>query len=80
MTVAMEWVSRITALAMAMVLPGLLGYWIDSKIGTRFLAPVGFVLGIVGGIWSLLALTGAVKSRRATHKDRSSGSRDASDQ
>ena len=41
MTVAMEWVSRITALAMAMVLPGLLGYWIDSKIGTRFLGASG---------------------------------------
>jgi hypothetical protein len=76
MAVALEWVSRITAVAMAMVLPGLLGYWIDSKIGTRFLAPAGFVLGIVGGIWSLLAVTGAVKSGRATRKG---GSRDKHD-
>jgi hypothetical protein len=64
--VALEWVSRIMAVALAMVLPGLLGYWLDKKLGTSFLAPAGFVFGIVGGMWSLLVLTGAVagKSRR----------------
>ena len=71
MAIALEWVSRITAVAMAMVLPGLLGYWLDSKLGTGFLAPVGFVVGIVGGMWSLLALTGAVGKRRRTGRDRS---------
>lgn len=66
LAVALEWVSRITAVALAMVLPGLLGYWLDTKFGTRFLAPAGFLFGIVGGMWSLLILTGAVtgKSRR----------------
>jgi hypothetical protein len=79
MAVALEWVSRITGVAMAMVVPGLLGYWVDSKLGTRYLAPAGFVLGIVGGIWSLLTLTGAIKTRRGTHKDRSSGSGDTTE-
>jgi hypothetical protein len=64
MAVALEWVSRITAVALAMVLPGLFGYWLDIKLGTSFLAPTGFVLGIVGGMWSLMALTGVVKSNR----------------
>ncbi|MEX2140338.1 MAG: AtpZ/AtpI family protein [Pirellulales bacterium] len=66
MAVALEWVSRITAVALTMVLPGLLGYWLDGKFDTRFLAPAGFVFGIVAGMWSLLVLTGAVpgKSRR----------------
>ena len=77
MAVALEWVSRITAVAFAMVLPGLGGYWIDSKIGTSFLAPVGFVIGIFGGIWSLLAVTGAVgaKSRPKPKTDHSSTSK-----
>jgi hypothetical protein len=64
MAVALEWVSRITAVAFVMVLPGLAGYWIDTKIGTRFLAPVGFVVGILGGIWSLLAVTGAISAKK----------------
>ena len=69
MAVALEWVSRITAVAMTMVLPGLAGYWLDSRFGTKFLAPAGFVFGIVGGIWSLLALTGALgKSKPLARK------------
>ncbi len=63
MAVALEWVSRITAIAMAMVLPGLFGYWLDSRFNTSFLTPAGFVLGIVGGMWSLLVLTGAIKGK-----------------
>jgi hypothetical protein len=67
LAIGLEWVSRITAVALAMVLPGLLGYWLDRKFETSFLAPAGFVFGIVTGIWSLLLLTGAItsKSRRS---------------
>lgn len=63
MAVAMEWVTRITTVAVVMVVPGLLGYWIDHKIGTRFLAPIGFVMGVCGGVWYLLAMTGALKKQ-----------------
>jgi hypothetical protein len=66
--VGLEWVSRITAVALTMVLPGLFGYWIDRKLGTSFLAPVGFVFGIVAGVWSLLLLTGAVKGKSSRTK------------
>jgi hypothetical protein len=72
LAVALEWVSRITAVAGAMVLPGLLGYWVDHKLGTGFLAPAGFVIGVVGGIWSLLALTGAVGKPRGKEKPKRS--------
>jgi hypothetical protein len=63
MAVAMEWVTRITTVAFVMVAPGLLGYWIDGKFGIRLLAPVGFLLGVCGGIWYLLAITGALKNK-----------------
>jgi hypothetical protein len=67
LAVALEWVSRITAVALMMVLPGLLGYWLDRRFETRFLTPVGFVFGVVVAVWSLLLLTGAIsgKSGRA---------------
>ena len=70
LSIALEWVSRITAVALVMVLPGLLGYWLDQKLGTGFLMLAGFVFGIVGGMYSLLALTGAVakKASRANAK------------
>jgi hypothetical protein len=68
LAVALEWVSRITAVALTMVLPGLLGYWLDRKLETRFLTPVGFVFGVVVAVWSLLLLTGAVPSKSARTK------------
>lgn len=57
MAVALEWVSRITAVALEMVLPGLFGQWLDAKLGTNFLVLAGFVLGLVGGVWHLIAMT-----------------------
>jgi hypothetical protein len=43
---AAVWVSRVTTISLMMVLPGLAGYWIDTKLGTRvvFLL-VGFAVG-----------------------------------
>jgi hypothetical protein len=38
-----------------MVLPGLGGQWLDGRWGTRFLALLGFALGLFGGIAYLLA-------------------------
>ncbi|MHB1033686.1 MAG: AtpZ/AtpI family protein [Pirellulales bacterium] len=60
MAVAMEWVSRITAVALEMVLPGLAGHWLDQRWGTRFLALTGFALGVTAGIWHLLVMTRTV--------------------
>jgi hypothetical protein len=68
LAVALEWVSRITAVALVMVVPGLAGYWLDTKLGTGFLMPAGFVFGIVVGMYSLLALTGAVAKKGAVAK------------
>ena len=54
---AMEWVSRIAAVAMMMVLPGLAGNWLDGWLGTKFIALVGFAFGVTSGIAYLLAMT-----------------------
>jgi uncharacterized protein YqgC (DUF456 family) len=57
MAEALEWVSRILAVAAMMVLPGLAGDWADKRLGTGFLALGGFAVGVVCGIWYLLLLT-----------------------
>ncbi|MGD0383246.1 MAG: AtpZ/AtpI family protein [Thermoguttaceae bacterium] len=56
---AMQWVSRITAISMEMVLPGVIGYYlIDRWLETRVVFLIlGLILGLVGGIWQLIKLT-----------------------
>ncbi len=60
---AMEWVSRIAAVAMMMVLPGLAGNWLDGRLGTKFIALVGFAFGVTSGIAYLLAITRPPQSK-----------------
>jgi hypothetical protein len=59
----MEWVSRITTVALEMVLPGLGGLWLDGRWGTSFLGLLGFVLGLTLGIWHLLQMTRALNTK-----------------
>ena len=59
---AMRWVSRITVVALEMVLPGLGGQWLDRQLGTEFLVLIGFAFGLTGGMWHLLVMTGAVRT------------------
>jgi hypothetical protein len=61
MAEAMNWVSKITTVAVEMILPGLAGLWLDNQLGTRFLALLGFALGVPLGMWHLIAMT---KSKR----------------
>lgn len=49
--------SEITTIAFAMVLPILLGYWLDQALGTIPLFVIlGLVLGMTSGIWQLIKL------------------------
>ena len=50
--------SLVISVAMEMVLPGLAGwYWIDRRLGTKFVFLVlGLVLGVVGGMIHLIRL------------------------
>ncbi|MCG8583161.1 MAG: AtpZ/AtpI family protein [Pirellulales bacterium] len=56
MVAAMAWVSRITTVAIEMVLPGVVGSWLDRRWGTGFLALTGFAIGVSVGMWHLLKM------------------------
>lgn len=53
---AAQWFSRSLAAALLMVLPGILGSMLDRRLGTTFLAPIGFGLGLTAGTAGLLVL------------------------
>jgi len=66
--VAMEWVTKITTVALEMVLPGIFGTWLDTKLGTGFCVIVGFGLGMTASMYHLIVLT------RPTQRTRKPGS------
>jgi hypothetical protein len=70
MAIAMVWVARIFAAALMMFLPGLGGQWLDRRWGTGFLGPVGFVLGLVGGMMFLIAATRSAEQERRSKRTR----------
>lgn len=72
---AIEWVAKITTVALEMVLPGIFGLWLDQRWGTSLLGLVGFAVGLVVGIWHLLQMTPTAKQRRS----RKNGDKDSSD-
>ena len=53
---AMAWAARITAVGLAMMLPTVAGSWLDRRLGTTFLGPVGLVGGFVAGLAWLVRL------------------------
>jgi ATP synthase protein I len=58
LVLAMEWTSRVTTIALEMVLPGLLGYWLDRQLGTHLvLLVLGVILGFATGMWHLIKMT-----------------------
>ncbi|MBN2578246.1 MAG: AtpZ/AtpI family protein [Pirellulales bacterium] len=58
LAVALEWSTRVTAISLQMVLPGVLGYWLDLRIGTKMVFLIlGVFFGLASGLWSLIRLT-----------------------
>jgi ATP synthase protein I len=54
---AVEWTSRITTISLEMVIPTVLGYWLDQRWNTKFLCLViGAILGFATAFTSLLRL------------------------
>jgi hypothetical protein len=45
---------RAMATVVFIVLPGFAGAWLDKQLGTGFLTPVGFVLGVLCGVVGLI--------------------------
>jgi hypothetical protein len=60
----MQWVARIFAAAVMMVLPGLTGLWLDSRFGLSFIGLVGFAFGLIGGMTYLISATRAADAER----------------
>lgn len=57
MAKGMEWVAKITTVALEMVVPAVVGMWLDQKLGTPFLGPLGLIFGVPLGIWHLVKMT-----------------------
>ncbi len=65
---AAAWASRIMTISLGMVVPGLIGYWLDTKLGTKFvLMLAGFALGFTLAIKQLLRLTKKNKQTYSTN-------------
>lgn len=64
MAQAMEWTSQVTTIAVEMALPGLGGYWLDRRLGTRMVfLMLGVALGFAMGMWHLMKLAKAASGR-----------------
>jgi Putative F0F1-ATPase subunit Ca2+/Mg2+ transporter len=57
MAIGMQWIAKITTVALEMVLPAVIGMWLDQKLGTQFLSLLGIVVGVPLGIWHLTRMT-----------------------
>lgn len=56
--IAAMWASRIMTVSLEMVLPGVGGWWLDSRLGvTPLFTFVGFLLGVSMGMWHLIVMT-----------------------
>ena len=54
---AMAKASEITSICLLMIIPALLGYFLDQKVGTVFLFTVlGLIFGMGGSIYQLMGL------------------------
>ena len=57
--------------AAEMVVPILIGAWIDGRLGTKGLfAIIGGIIGVAGGIWSLLKMVAPLQQNRRQPHDR----------
>ncbi|MFN5469059.1 MAG: AtpZ/AtpI family protein [Pirellulaceae bacterium] len=53
---AIDWVSRVLAVLLVMVAPGMLGSWLDRQLATRWFTAAGFLLGMLAGMVGLVVL------------------------
>jgi hypothetical protein len=61
MAIAFQWAATTMTISAEMVVPGLIGYWLDQKLGTRVLfLLIGFGLG---GTLATLGLMRIAKRR-----------------
>jgi len=63
LALAMEWVTKITTVALEMVLPALGGAYLDKRMGTSYWTFVGLIAGFTVGMWHLLQMTRAPRNK-----------------
>ena len=70
---AYTWASRIITVSIEMVVPGLIGLWVDQKLGSKVVFTLlGFALGMTVGIWHLIRMT---NSNSGDHESSNQGTR-----
>lgn len=63
MAKAMSKVSDITAICLLMIVPGLIGYFIDQQVGTGFVFMlIGMAFGMTGAVYQLIRLVSAIQN------------------
>jgi F0F1-type ATP synthase assembly protein I len=71
----MELGSLATTIGLEMVVPILLGYWLDHRLGTIAVFTIaGAALGMAGGLWHLIRLTKAMGASSGKDPDRGNDS------
>ena len=64
LALAYGWAVRITSISLEMVVPGLIGLWIDRQLGTVLLFLVlGVIVGFTTGMLHLIRLAAAASRR-----------------
>jgi hypothetical protein len=59
---ALGWAARIIAAGVAMFLPAVAGGFLDARLGTEWLGPVGLAIGFVAGLaWLVRMASGRSK-------------------
>ncbi|MHC4400416.1 MAG: AtpZ/AtpI family protein [Planctomycetota bacterium] len=68
---AAAWGSRITAIALEMVVPGIIGLWIDRQLGTVMVFLVlGVAMGMTVGMIQLVRLAASAQRDEQALSDR----------
>jgi hypothetical protein len=57
MATGIQWVAKITTVALEMVVPAVVGIWLDQKLHTHFLGLIGIGFSVPLGIWHLVRMT-----------------------
>ncbi len=68
---ALAWSTRITTVALEMVIPAAIGYWLDQQLGTVVVfVLLGAILGMASGLTHLLRMVSSPGEGRAGGGDR----------
>lgn len=69
---AIELASRVLAICLFMVLPGLLGTYLDKKFSTSYWTPIGVVVGMVFGLAGLILVLNIKEAQEKSRAAKSS--------